>query len=266
MQQPPGQPLKTLPSPVRISQNAALPQRLQKTVVLVNMMLTDSQPTTSAVVCTLAYTAFPNTSVTSSNRGDSEASAFISPQQDEPRMHLSAKTSEKGFFKSLQTTLVAGLGSIAGDFDTAITVQPEKQSVSQNQPSQAKVDSSSVPEHSIDTAVAMLNIGAHHSTSSQVQVTAPTISSPCPLCESSRCFEVTANPLEHIVIVCTCGQQPTASSLLCPVHEDPLKWSAATHPLNFKCTCPNKDKPSTHFGGIPQGKYSESTHQYTKFK
>lgn len=231
--------------------------------MLVNVRLSHIQPTTS--VTTLAKAASRGTSVTSSSSGSSAALAFVKPQQDKLRMRLPTKATEKGFFKSIQTTLAAGLGSLASDFDAATTVQPENQSVNQNTSSEIRVNSLSVSDQTIDTAVALLNIGAQHSTSSEVQVTDPTINSPYPLSKSSRGFEVAAN-LEDTVIVCTCGHQTTSLSLLCPVYDDPLKWSASTQRSKLKCTCPNSEKPNTRFGGKPQGKFSKSTHQYTKFK
>ena len=95
-------------------------------------------------------------------------------------------------------------------------MQPEKQSVNQINSSESRVNSSSVSDQNIDSAVALLHIGAYHSASNEMQVTDPTINSPCPLCESSKGFQIVAN-LEDTVIVCTCGLQTTSSSLLCPV-------------------------------------------------
>ena len=112
--QPPPKPIKT---PPRARLAATQQQRLQQATALVNVTLAEVQPTAPSVVSSKAGS--PNTSVTSSSSASSEASAFLTPQQDAPCKRLPPKTADRGFFKSIQNTLAAGLGSLASDFNAA---------------------------------------------------------------------------------------------------------------------------------------------------
>ena len=261
VEQPPPRPVKTPPTPPRAQLKATQLQRLQQATALVSVTLAESQPTAQPVVTTPARTSSPSTSVTSSSSASSETSAFLTPQQEAPSKRLPAQSTDTGFFKSIQNTLVAGLGSIASDFNATSVPRQENQSISQ--PSSSTLTSVQVDNELSSTADKLLSLGAHPSVSSASE---PAESALCPVCESSRSFEISADPLEDIVIVCTCGKQAISSSL-CPVCDDPLKWSDKTHPSEVKCICGNSDRPkrpNTRFQGVPPGHFSKSTQQYTK--
>ena len=261
VEQPPPRPVKTPPTPPREQLKATQLQRLQQATALVSVTLAESQPTAQPVVTTPARTSSPGTSVTSSSSASSETSAFLTPQQEAPSKRLPAQSTDTGFFKSIQNTLVAGLGSIASDFNATSVPRQELQSISQ--PSSSTLTSGQVDDKLSSTAEKLLSLGAHPSVSS---VSEPAEKALCPVCESSRSFEISADPLEDIVIVCTCGKQ-TISSSLCPVCDDPLKWSSATHPKEVQCICENSNRPkrpNTRFQGVPPGHFSKSTQQYTK--
>ena len=261
VEQPPPRPVKTPPTPPRAQLKATQLQRLQQATALVSVTLAESQPTAQPVVTTPARTSSPGTSVTSSSSASSETSAFLTPQQEAPSKRLPAQSTDTGFFKSIQNTLVAGLGSIASDFNATSVPRQENQSISQ--PSSSTLTSGQVDDKLSSTAEKLLSLGAHPSVSS---VSEPAEKVLCPVCESSRSFEISADPLEDIVIVCTCGKQ-TISSSLCPVCDDPLKWSSATHPKEVQCICENSNRPkrpNTRFQGVPPGHFSKSTQQYTK--
>ena len=259
--QPPPRPVKTPPTPPRARLKATQLQRLQQATAQVSVTLAESQPTAQPVVTTPARTSSPGTSVTSSSSASSETSAFLTPQQEAPSKRLPAQSTDTGFFKSIQNTLVAGLGSIASDFNATSVPKLESQSIIQ--PSSSTLTSVQVDNKLSSTADKLLSLGAHPSVSSASE---PAESALCPVCESSRSFEISADPLEDIVIVCTCGKQAISSSL-CPVCDDPLKWSSATHPKEVQCICDNSDRPkrpNTRFQGVPPGHFSKSTQQYTK--
>ena len=261
VEQPPPRPVKTPPTPPREQLKATQLQRLQQATALVSVTLAESQPTAQPVVTTPARTSSPGTSVTSSSSASSETSAFLTPQQEAPSKRLPAQSTDTGFFKSIQNTLVAGLGSIASDFNATSVPRQELQSISQ--PSSSTLTSGQVDDKLSSTAEKLLSLGAHPSVSS---VSEPAEKALCPVCESSRSFEISADPLEDIVIVCTCGKQALSSSL-CPVCDDPLKWSSATHPRGVQCICKKSDRPkrpNTRFQGVPPGHFSKSTQQYTK--
>ena len=261
VEQPPPRPVKTPPTPPRAQLKATQLQRLQQATALVSVTLAESQPTAQPVVTTPARTSSPGTSVTSSSSASSETSAFLTPQQEAPSKRLPAQSTDTGFFKSIQNTLVAGLGSIASDFNATSVPKLESQSIIQ--PSSSTLTSVQVDNELSSTADKLLSLGAHPSVSSASE---PAESALCPVCESSRSFEISADPLEDIVIVCTCGKQAISSSL-CPVCDDPLKWSSATHPKEVQCICENSNRPkrpNTRFQGVPPGHFSKSTQQYTK--
>ena len=144
------------------------------------MTLSDNQTTTSAAVSTSAKAASPDTSITSSSSGSSAALAFVTPLQEDLRTRLAAKVGEKGFFKTIQNTLAGGLGSLASDFNAAIPTVPSVSS------SDTTVKASSDPNQPIDTAAELLSLAAHQSTSSVVQITDPSIISPCSLCARTQ--------------------------------------------------------------------------------
>ena len=261
VEQPPPRPVKTPPTPPRAQLKATQLQRLQQATALVSVTLAESQPTAQPVVTTPARTSSPGTSVTSSSSASSETSAFLTPQQEAPSKRLPAQSTDTGFFKSIQNTLVAGLGSIASDFNATSVPKLESQSIIQ--PSSSTLTSVQVDNELSSTADKLLSLGAHPSVSSASE---PAESALCPVCESSRSFEISADPLEDIVIVCTCSKQ-AISSPLCPVCDDPLKWSSATHPREVQCICENSNRPkrpNTRFQGVPPGHFSKSTQQYTK--
>ena len=265
VQQPPPRPVKTPPTPPRARLKATQLQRLQQATALVSVTLAESQPEAPSVVTTPAHTSSPGTSVTSSSSASSETSAFLTPQQEAPSKRLPAQATDTGFFKSIQNTLVAGLGSIASDFNATSGPKLESQSVIKTSSSTLK--SVQVDNELSSTAAELLSLGAHPSVSSASEPAESTYDALCPVCESSRSYEISADPLEDIVIVCTCGKQTISSSLLCPVCDDPLKWSDKTHPSEVKCICGNSDRPkrpNTRFQGVPQGHFSRSTHQFTK--
>ena len=127
--QPPPKPIKTPPTPPRARLAATQQQRLQQAMALVNVTLAEVQPPAPSVVSSPAKAGSPNTSVTSSSSASSEASAFLTPQQDASCKLLPPKTADRGFFKSIQNTLAAGLGSLASDFNAAGPSKSESQSV-----------------------------------------------------------------------------------------------------------------------------------------
>ena len=100
--QPPPKPIKTPPTPPRARLAATQQQRLQQATALVNVTLAEVQPPAPSVVSSPAKAGSPNTSVTSSSSASSEASAFLTPQQDAPCKLLPPKTADRGFFKSIQ--------------------------------------------------------------------------------------------------------------------------------------------------------------------
>lgn len=260
---PPPRPHKTPPSPARVSDGSPLQQRLQQAAVRVKVTLSNDQAVTPSVINTPAKEVQSETSVTSSSSGSAATSAFSTPQQELTRTLPTAAPAEKGFLK----TLAAGLDSITSSFIGATPVVQHKSPTTKSD-SEGAVTSKS---KTIDTVAELIELGAHQSVSSEQAQASDTTKSPCALCSSSRKLEAAASTdnIDDLVIVCTCGK--VVQPLLCPVHDDPLRWSKSTHPSNQQCVCPRQESPKkerrrTRYMGEPQGTFDKSTQVYTSKK